>query len=311
VDSLLEGDYAFVEFPKADTEYRGNRMSASYKSIGFMQGRLCDRVDGKIQAFPWRDWESEFPAAAAIDLHLMEWTLDQERLYENPLLTADGQEIIRGLCRQYDVLIPALTGDCFKQAPFWKTNGKARIDLQSDFLAISRACAAVGIRMMVVPLVDNGRLETSEQENVLVEFLLAQQPFLLEHKLQVIFESDFTPPELARFITRLPAERFGINYDIGDSAALGFNPAEELAAYGARVLNVHVKDRVFGGTTVPLTTGNADFDAAFSALAKHNYQGNFILQTARAVDGNHAKVLRRYRDMTQQWMQQYGLVADK
>jgi len=277
--------------------------------IGFMQGRLCERVDGKIQAFPWRDWKNEFPAAAAIDLHLVEWTLDQERLYENPLLTADGQESIRGLCKQYDISISSLTGDCFMQAPFWKTSGQAQTDLQSDFLAIGRACAAVGIRMMVVPLVDNGRLETVEQEDVLTDFLLAQQPFLIEHQLQVIFESDFTPPELARFIARLPAERFGINYDIGNSAALGFNPAEEFAAYGARVVNVHVKDRVLGGTTVPLTTGCADFDAVFSALAQQNYQGNFILQTARAADSNHSEVLGSYRDMTQQWMQQYGLLG--
>jgi len=279
--------------------------------IGFMQGRLCERVDGKIQAFPWRDWENEFPAAAAIDLHLMEWTLDQERLYENPLMAADGQEKIRGLCQQYDISISSLTGDCFMQAPFWKTSGKARTDLESDFLAIGRACAAVGIRMMVVPLVDNGRLETAKQENDLVDFLLAQQPFLTEHQLQVIFESDFTHPELARFIARLPSERFGINYDIGNSAALGFNPAEEFAAYGARVVNVHVKDRVLGGTTVPLKTGSADFDAVFSALAQQNYQGNFILQTARAAEGNHSEVLSSYRDMTLQWMQQYGLAADK
>jgi L-ribulose-5-phosphate 3-epimerase len=279
--------------------------------IGFMQGRLCECVDGKIQAFPWRDWENEFPAASAIDLHLMEWTLDQKRLYENPLLTVDGQESIRGLCKQYNVSISSLTGDCFMQAPFWKTDGKDRTDLQSDFLVIGSACATVGIRMMVVPLVDNGRLETAEQENDLVEFLLSQQPFLAEHQLQVIFESDFTPLDLARFIARLPAERFGINYDIGNSAALGFNPAEEFAAYGARVVNVHVKDRVLGGTTVPLKTGSADFDAAFAALAQQNYQGNFILQTARAIDGNHAEVLRSYRDMTQQWMQQYGLTADK
>jgi L-ribulose-5-phosphate 3-epimerase len=277
--------------------------------IGFMQGRLCERVDGKIQAFPWRDWESEFPAAAAIDLHLMEWTLDQEQLYENPLMTADGQEKIRGLCQQYDVSIPSLTGDCFMQAPFWKTSGKARTDLQLDFLAIGRACATVGIRMMVVPLVDTGRLETAEQQNVLVDFLLAQQPFLAENQLQIIFESDFTPTELARFIEYLPSERFGINYDIGNSAALGFNPAEEFAAYGARVVNVHVKDRVLGGTTVPLKTGSADFDAAFATLAQQNYQGNFILQTARAAEGNHAEVLLSYRNMTQHWIQQYGLAA--
>lgn len=270
--------------------------------IGFMQGRLCERVDGKIQAFPWRDWESEFSAAAGIDLHLMEWTLDQDRLYENPLMTGEGQERIRELCQQYDLSIPSLTGDCFMQAPFWKTSGIAQADLQLDFLAISRACAAVGIRMMVVPLVDNGRLETSEQEDVLVDFLLTQQPFLAEHQLQVIFESDLAPPDLSRFIARLPADCFGINYDIGNSAALGFNPVEEFAAYGARVVNVHVKDRVLHGTTVPLGTGNADFECVFGLLARQGYRGNVIMQTARAREGDHDVVLARYRDLVQGWM---------
>ncbi len=279
-------------------------------NIGFMQGRLSAQVDGKIQAFPWRDWEDEFPAAAAIDLYLMEWTLDQERLYENPLMTVDGQERIRRLCQQFELSIPSLTGDCFMQAPFWKAEGKAaRTALQLDLLAICRACAAVGIRIIVVPLVDNGRLETAEQENNLVDFLLAQQLFLAEHQLQIVFESNFTPHELARFITRLPVEQFGINYDMGNSAALGFNPTEEFAAYGSRVVNVHVKDRVLGGTTVQLKTGSVDFDTVFASLSRQNYRGNFILQTARATEGNHAEVLRSYRDMTQQWMQQYGLAA--
>lgn len=279
------------------------------RKIGFMQGRLCERVADKVQAFPWRDWENEFPAAAAIDLHLMEWTLDQARLYENPLMTADGQERIRGLCRNHGISICSLTGDCFMQAPFWKLEGVARTDLQRDFLAIGTACAQVGIQMMVVPLVDNGRLDTAEQEDVLVKFLFEQRSFLDENNLKVIFESDFTPTELARFINRLPAEQFGINYDIGDSAALGFAPDEEFAAYGKRIINVHVKDRVFGGTTVPLQTGNADFDSVFAALSLTGYQGNYILQTARAVDGNDAEVLATYRDMTLLWLKQFGLAA--
>jgi len=275
--------------------------------IGFMQGRLSAQVDGKIQAFPWRDWESEFAAAAAINLHLMEWTLDQERLYENPIMTAVGQERIRKLCQHYDIAIPSLTGDCFMQAPFWKVEGQDRIDLQRDFLAIGHACASVGIRMIVVPLVDNGRLDTLEQENDLINFLLAQKSFLAEHQLQVIFESDFAPHELTRFIARLPADRFGINYDIGNSAAMGFRPTQEFSDYGGRVLNVHVKDRILDGTTVPLGAGSADFEVVFAELSKKNYRGNFILQTARAADGNHAEVLRTYRDMTQKWIQQHGL----
>jgi len=274
-----------------------------------MQGRLCDQVNGKIQAFPWDRWADEFPAAAAIDLHLIEWTLDQERLYQNPLMSVDGQKKIQGLCKHYDISIPSLTGDCFMQAPFWKAIGKTRTGLQADFLAIGRACAAVGIRMIVVPLVDNGRIETVEQENVLIDFLLAQQSFLIENRLQIIFESDFPPSKLARFISGLPAEQFGINYDIGNSAALGFQPTEEFSAYGERVVNVHIKDRALGGNTVPLKTGNANFDTVFSNLAKYNYQGNYILQTARANDGKHAEVLSLYRDMTYQWVRQYGLSA--
>ncbi len=277
------------------------------RNVGFMQGRLVDCVNDKIQAFPWRDWKDEIPVAAAIGLNLMEWTLDQERLYKNPLMTADGQEEIKRICHKYDVSIPSLTGDCFMQAPFWKASGKSRTELQSDFLAICTACTAIGISIVVVPLVDNGRLETIEQENILVDWLLTQQSFLKANNLRVIFESDFTPGNLSRLIARLPANQFGINYDMGNSAALGFNPAEEFVSYGKRVVNVHVKDRVLKGNSVPLKTGDTDFDAVFSALAQHNYQGNYILQTARAADGDHVAALSRYRDMTVRWIQQNGI----
>jgi L-ribulose-5-phosphate 3-epimerase len=275
--------------------------------IGFMQGRLCAQVDGKIQAFPKSDWESEFPSAAALGLQAMEWTLDQKHLYKNPLLTTAGQARIRLLCKQYQLLIPSLTGDCFMQAPFWKTDGETKLTLQVDFLAICQASAATGIHMVVVPLVDAGRLDTSAQEDELVAFLLSHTAQFAELGVQIIFESDYEPTELRRFIDRLPVSRFGINYDIGNSAALGFDPVEEFAAYGSRVMNVHVKDRLLGGTTVPLTTGAAQFDRVFAELAKLNYAGNFILQTARAADGDHAGAVGRYQAMTRNWIKTSGL----
>jgi hexulose-6-phosphate isomerase len=278
----------------------------SKQKIGFMQGRLSPLVNGRIQAFPWDNWKDEFSAAQQIDIHLMEWTLDQENLYENPLLNETGQAAIRALCKDHALSIPSLTGDCFMQAPFWKAQGSKRIALERDFVEISKACAAVGITMLVVPLVDNGRLEVTDQEHALVRFLESQADFLAANRLKVLFESDYVPQELARFIARLDPFLFGINYDIGNSAALGFNPQEEFEAYGQRVLNVHVKDRVLGGTTVPLGTGSANFDAVFASLDQINYRGNFILQTARDADGNHADALCTYRDMTVGWLKRYA-----
>jgi L-ribulose-5-phosphate 3-epimerase len=270
--------------------------------LGFMQGRLCALVNGKIQAFPWDEWQTEFPAAQKLQIHMMEWTLDQERLYENPLMTPQGQEEIRALCSRHEMRIPSLTGDCFMQAPFWKASGQERSDLERDFLAIAHACHAVGIEMIVVPLVDNGGLSDRAQEDDVVNFMLRHASLFASLSLRIIFECDFIPRELARLIDRLPAEGFGINYDIGNSAALGFDPAEEFAAYGPRIVNVHVKDRVLGGTTVPLGTGNAKLQHVFDLLHRQSYRGNYIMQTARAKDHRHAETLAGYRDLIEGWI---------
>ncbi|WP_256596730.1 MULTISPECIES: sugar phosphate isomerase/epimerase [unclassified Pseudomonas] len=269
--------------------------------IGFMQGRLCERVDGKIQAFPWDDWASEFEVAQGLGVRLMEWTLDQERLYENPLMTEAGRQRINQLSQAHGVRVLSLTGDCFMQAPFYKAQGAERASLLQDLEAILDAAQSVGIVYVLIPLVDNGSLTSPEEEAALLEGLLPLRERLVEGGLKIVFESDFCAERLARFIARFPADAFGINYDIGNSAALGYCATEEIAAYGARIDNVHVKDRVLAGTTVPLGTGNADFAQVFAALHKTGYTGHFILQTARADDGDHAGAIARYRDMTQVW----------
>jgi L-ribulose-5-phosphate 3-epimerase len=277
-------------------------MNIYYHRIGFMQGRLSAQVDGKIQAFPAQFWRDEFAAAAKLKLHLMEWTLDQDKLYDNPLMTEAGRKEILALSAKHDLHVSSLTGDCFMQAPFWKAEGQARQELQTTFLDVCDAASRVGATFIVVPLVDTGRLDDREQEDLLVDFLTEHAAYFSDRRLKVVFECDFEPADLARFIDRLDPGVFGINYDIGNSAGIGYDPVEEFAAYGARVLNVHVKDRMLRGTTVPLGTGNADFECVFGLLARQGYQGNVIMQTARAREGEHDIVLARYRDLVMGWM---------
>jgi L-ribulose-5-phosphate 3-epimerase len=273
-----------------------------------MQGRLSPMVNGKIQSFPWDNWKQEVGLAKSIGLSTMEWTLDQDRLYDNPLMTSSGQREIVQMCKEHAFTIPSLTGDCFMQAPFWKTD---KIDLceklKIDFDAILVSCSNVGIEFVVVPLVDGGSLENIQQENILVEFLLEKESKLNRFGIKIIFESDFHPAELKRLMSRLKSDFFGINYDIGNSASLGFNPCDEFEAIGDRILNVHVKDRVLGGTTVPLGEGDADFEAVFKELAVIRYRGNFILQTARADDNDHSTLLGQYHELVAGWIEKFGL----
>lgn len=259
-----------------------------------MQGRLCDQVDGMIQCFPWPFWKDEFLAAEVADLSLMEWTIDQERLYENPLMSAEGQRVILYLTKKHSIRINSLTGDCFMQAPFWKHTKSEQDFLKNCFLDIVKAASEFGIQIIVVPLVDNGRLENIEQETTLKNFLAAQCDYFRSCDIKILFETDFDPLNTARFINDLARDVFGINYDIGNSASLGYDFYEEIKIYGDRILNVHIKDRLLGGETVPLGTGAANLPCVFGELANIGYGGNFILQTARATDGDHRGAIKLY-----------------
>lgn len=277
-------------------------MNGDGARIGFMQGRLSPQVDGKIQAFPWTHWRSEFSAAQQLDLHIIEWTLDHERLFENPLMTSAGQREIRQLSDAHGVMVKMLTGDLFMQAPFWKVDGPLRRTLLTELDALLDACAEVGIGLVVVPLVDGGRLETEDQAKVLAEALHHRADALRARRLVVGFESDFSPDRLAAFIATYPAGEFGINYDIGNSASLGYDCGQEIGAYAQRIRHVHVKDRLRGGTTVSPGTGDADLPRAIRLIEQSGYRGDYVLQTARATDGDHAGALKRYRAMTLAWI---------
>jgi len=278
-------------------------INGKQQEIGFMQGRLSPLVDGKIQAFPWDHWQDEFQFAYKHSFKIMEWTMDQDRLYENPIMSEEGRKAIEELTYKYEISIPSLTGDCFMQAPFYKVNERNREKLLKDLQNTITSCGLLGVEYIVFPLVDNGRLENLKQEESLIEGLALFDSEMHKYGIKIAFESDLSPDRLKDFISGFSSKNYGINYDIGNSAALGFDPEEEIEAYSDRILNVHIKDRLLGGTTVPLGSGNADIPKVLKKLNAINYNGNYILQTARAVNENHADVLCQYRDQVIKWME--------
>ena len=64
-----------------------------------MQGRLTNLVDNMIQSFPWENWENEFLLANLNQLSLMEWTLDANDLYKNPIMSVLGRQKIKDLSK--------------------------------------------------------------------------------------------------------------------------------------------------------------------------------------------------------------------
>ena len=61
-------------------------MSTCLRKIGVMQGRLSPMDNGLIQCFPWNNWRDEFRIANKLNINLIEWTLDFDTVFINPIL---------------------------------------------------------------------------------------------------------------------------------------------------------------------------------------------------------------------------------
>lgn len=280
-----------------------NDLVSNFLNIGFMQGRLSPVINGRIQQFPTNNWKNEIEIAAKNKFAKMEWTIDSETLNDNPILTSSGQNLIVEICKLNNFNIPSITCDYFMENPPWKYNKSNIIEIMYK---IFEGMVSIGAGLIVIPLVDNSSIVTREDEKILKSFFLELAETIKILKILICFESDFEPKKLKSFIEDFPDNNFGINYDIGNSASLGFNPSEELSCYGKRILNVHVKDRKFNGASVPLGEGDADFESVFKLLNNYEYRGNYILQTARSRDHDHLGVLINYRNMTQSWIHKNG-----
>ena len=261
------------------------------KRIGFIQGRLSPLVDNRIQAFPGTHWREEFSSAREIGISLMEWTIDTQSFLENPLISADGCEEILNLCEKFGISIPSVTCDYYMENPHW-VNGQT--DVKRDLNLIIDGMAKIESTILVIPLVDNSSIKRNS--GIDLSFFMEFEKRLIENGIKFAFEVDLDFQSTREFIDLFPSGCFGINYDIGNSASEGFDTALEIREYGDRVMNVHVKDRLLKGTTVPLGLGNANIPASIRALKKTDYRGNFMMQTARARSNNHPEELMRNID---------------
>ena len=261
----------------------------SFYKIGVMQGRLSPIIGKKIQCFPKKNWSKEFIKAKKIGLKYIEWTLDYKDLYSNPIFTKSGVDKIKFLKKKNKINILSLTGDCLMQRPFWKNKKKA--SLIKDLINIVKACSNLKIKYIIYPLVDNSSLKKADQKKFIYQ-LKKIMPILKRYKVKILFESDYSPLNLKKFIKKFDKNYFGINYDSGNSSGLGYNIDKEFQMYGKYIQNVHIKDRALKGNTVRLGAGNANFTKLFSNLKKINYKNLLILQTARSHVNNHVDEIK-------------------
>lgn len=265
--------------------------------LGVMEGRLLPKYQGRYQAHPKGYWADEFPVAAGFGLELIEFILDFNDAEENPLLAQGGPTALSAVSQQTGVQVVSICADYFMEAPLHR--GEQRALAATTLARLLDNAAKLGVGDVVIPCVDQSRIEDRAQEDALVAALSAALPQAEGLGINLSLETDLDPVRFAALLARLPNHHVTVNYDIGNSASWGYDPEAEWAAYGTRVSDVHIKDRVLGGGSVVLGTGNAHIPKVLELMRHHDFRGPVIMQAFRddeglAVFGQQLDWLRRH-----------------
>jgi hexulose-6-phosphate isomerase len=270
--------------------------------IGIMQGRLLPQ-NGPYQCFPVEGWDREFAAASEAGLACIEWIYDVGGASANPIATEEGLREVDRLSRAYQVSVRSVCADYFMDRTFLRCSDAEREERAETLRWLLGRCARLGVGRMVLPFVDQSRIETTEERMAVAALLSAVLPEAERSGVELHLETSLTPPEFERLLETVRHPLLGVTYDSGNSASLGYPVAEEWRRYGARIGSVHIKDRILGGGTVPLGTGNADFDELFSWIRKTRYDGDLILQAARQTPGEELSLARRNRRFVERYLE--------
>lgn len=284
-------------------------------SIGIMQGRLTPSRGRGIQFFPFEEWESEFKKAKELGLNEIDFVFDLERYQENPLWHEEGISKVKKVVAETGVKIKSICVDFFMRRPpyeyLWTKNTQKLLELMFKLADVSNQ---IGSKNIEIPLLENSSLSTPSRVINFANFLSYFLRSEASGNWCVALETDLPPKELCllNYLLQWSAHRnnaLGLVYDTGNSASLGRHPFEDIKTYGKRIVNVHIKDRVLGGGTVPPGTGAVDFDAVFDCLARENYKGSFILQAARGEDGKEAETVAGQIEFLKKYLKKYGFIS--
>jgi L-ribulose-5-phosphate 3-epimerase len=270
--------------------------------LGVMQGRLLPKYKGRFQAHPVNYWQSEFTLAKELGFTHIEFILDYNEVFDNPLLTDSGVQEIKKYINDTGVRVRSICADYFMEAPLHSMNDELAKNSLSLMIKLMHSVAPLGTECIVLPCVDQSSVKTETEKEKLIKVLQQLSKTCEELNITIALEMDFNPEEFHLLLKQLP-ETVSVNYDTGNSASLGYDIREEFEAYGHRITDIHIKDRLFGGGSVEIGKGNTKFERVVEVIKEIKYNGILVMQAFRDEEG--INILKSQIDTLQEIERQY------
>jgi len=219
-----------------------------------MQGRLLPKYKRLYQSHPYFNWKKEFKIAKQLQLKHIEFIFDNNLPHHNPLMSEKSNNEILKFIKQYKVRIENLCVDYFMEKPFYLSGQESFENIETIKILIENG-SKLGVKNIVIPCVDSSSLNSSLKKKNLIKNLTLIGKFLEKKKISISLEADLSPINFKRLLKDANLPYLKVNYDVGNSASLGYDINEEFDSYGSFISTIHIKDRLLNGKSVYLGNG--------------------------------------------------------
>ena len=253
--------------------------------VGVMQGRLLPKYKGNYQAHPVNYWQEEFPIASSLGLNCIEFILDFEDYEKNPLMTSKGINEIIKVSKKNNVYVKSICADFFMKAPLHSEDKEVSKKSREVLIALMKNSEKIGVKNIVIPCVDQSSLGNEKEIELFVKQLRKVINQVENSDVNLSLETDLSPSKFSFLLKMIDSKIVKVNYDTGNSAALGYDIKKEFAEYGNLISDIHIKDRTFKGGSVFFGTGDFNTQNFVECFNSLNYDGPIIMQVFRDDEG--------------------------
>jgi sugar phosphate isomerase/epimerase len=249
------------------------------RSFGIMQGRLSRQSPRGYQTFPAYTWIEEFRLAKSYGFEHIEWVIESFDIEDNPLLAQPDQ--VRTIADEHQIDVVSVCADFLLESPLHPQNSSS----WNHFERMMSNSGELEIEVVVIPCVDSNSLLRSENLNNLETSLPRMVSVAENCGVLLALETDLAPRDFKNLLEKYEVPQVSVNYDSGNSASLGYDFAEEMEAYGDRITDFHLKDRMAGGPSVELGSGSTNLNEVLRYLSPESFNGIVTMQAMRDSEG--------------------------
>ena len=204
--------------------------------LSFVQGRISPQIGSAYQYFPIDNWQNELIDAKKIGLKNVEWIVSD---LSNPIFNPIFFNIIKKSLKKNKIDIASISLDYLMKRPLYAESIE---DLNWIVKKLNTLITKKKIVRLNIPIEESSSIYNFSQVSKILKNLNFIKKKLSKNYI-ISLETDISPQNLTVFLKKKQVRGIGINIDLGNIEANGYNIKEYISKLSNLIYGIHIKNR--------------------------------------------------------------------